>query len=117
MITASADRRSFLVTAGVTVAAAAIGEVAGRSFATRKNVSAAQQAIRFPRPAVAAPPAAAGRDQPEGRPGTEPFITPNSQFYRVDTALVLPGGGPEGVEAAHPRHGGAAGARAASLSC
>jgi len=88
VVTTSGDRRSFLVTAGVTVAAAAIGEVAGRSFATRKNVSAAQAAVRFPRAAVPAPPLPAGVNLPV--PGITPFITPNGQFYRVDTALIVP---------------------------
>ena len=94
VITAGADRRSFLVTAGVTVAAAAIGEVAGRSFATRKNVSAAQAAVRFPRAAVPAPPLPAGVNLPV--PGISPFITPNGQFYRVDTALIIPQVDPTG---------------------
>ena len=94
MVTASADRRSFLVTAGVTVAAAAIGEVAGRSFATRKNVSVAQAAVRFPRAAVPAPPLPAGVNLPV--PGISPFITPNGQFYRVDTALIVPQVDPNG---------------------
>ena len=94
VVTASADRRSFLVTAGVTVAAAAIGEVAGRSFATRKNVSAAQAAVRLPRAAVPAPPLPAGVNLPV--PGISPFITPNGQFYRVDTALIVPQVDPAG---------------------
>ena len=92
--TASADRRSFLVTAGVTVAAAAIGEVGGRSLATRKNVSVAQAAVRFPRAAVKAPPLPAGVNLPV--PGISPFITPNGQFYRVDTALIVPQVDPTG---------------------
>jgi len=94
VVTASADRRSFLVTAGVTVAAAAIGEVAGRSLATRKNVSAAQAAVRFPKATVAAPPLPAGVNLPV--PGISPFITPNGQFYRVDTALIVPQVDPTG---------------------
>ena len=92
--TASGDRRSFLVTAGVTVAAAAIGEVAGRSLATRKNVSAAQAAVKFPRAAVKAPPLPAGVNLPVR--GISPFITPNGQFYRVDTALIVPQVDPTG---------------------
>jgi len=81
-------RRSFLMTAGVTVAAAAIGEVGGRSLATRKNVSAAQAAIRLPAAKVKAPPLAAGDSLKV--PGISPFITPNGSFYRVDTALIIP---------------------------
>jgi DMSO/TMAO reductase YedYZ molybdopterin-dependent catalytic subunit len=81
-------RRSFLATAGVTVAAAAIGEVGGRSLATRKNVSAARSAVRFPKAAVPAPPLPAGVNLPV--PGISPFITPNGDFYRIDTALLIP---------------------------
>jgi DMSO/TMAO reductase YedYZ molybdopterin-dependent catalytic subunit len=81
-------RRQFLVAAGVGVAAAAVGEFGGRSLATRKNVSAAQQALRFPRAAVPAPPLPAGVNLPV--PGISPFITPNGKFYRVDTALIVP---------------------------
>jgi DMSO/TMAO reductase YedYZ molybdopterin-dependent catalytic subunit len=84
----SPARRQFLTTAGVAVAAAALGEVAGRSLATRKNVSAAEHAVRFPRPSVPAPPLPAGSNLPV--PGISPFITPNGQFYRVDTALLVP---------------------------
>jgi DMSO/TMAO reductase YedYZ molybdopterin-dependent catalytic subunit len=81
-------RRSFLLASGVTLAAAAVGEYAGRGLAARKNVSAAQAAVRFPRPAVPAPPLPAGVNLPV--PGISPFITPNGQFYRVDTAIVVP---------------------------
>ena len=87
-------RRAFLVSAGVAVAAAAIGEFAGRELATRRNVSAARSALRFPRAAVPAPPLPAGVNLPV--PGISPFITPNSQFYRVDTALLVPEVDPAG---------------------
>jgi DMSO/TMAO reductase YedYZ molybdopterin-dependent catalytic subunit len=81
-------RRTFLFTAGATLAAAAASEVAGRELTTRRNVSVARSAIRFPRPAVPAPPLPSGVNLPV--PGISSFITPNSQFYRVDTALFLP---------------------------
>jgi DMSO/TMAO reductase YedYZ molybdopterin-dependent catalytic subunit len=84
----STARRTFLATAGVTVAAAAIGEVGGRSLATRKNVSAARAAIRFPQAKVKAPQLPAADSLPV--PGISPFITPNGSFYRVDTALLIP---------------------------
>lgn len=84
----SAARRSFLVASGVTLAAAAAGELGGRELSTRRDVGAARSAIRFPRPAVAAPPLPPGVNLPVK--GISPFITPESQFYRVDTALVLP---------------------------
>jgi DMSO/TMAO reductase YedYZ molybdopterin-dependent catalytic subunit len=85
---ASTARRQFLVAAGVSVAAAAIGEVAGRSLATRKDVSLAQAAVRFPKAAEPVPPLPPGVNLPV--PGISPFITPNGQFYRVDTAILVP---------------------------
>src|SRR5579875_3311739 len=87
-------RRAFLATAGVTLAAAAAGEFAGRQLATRRNVTAARSAIRFPRPAFPAPPLPPGVNLPV--PGISPFITPNGQFYRVDTALFVPQVDPSG---------------------
>jgi DMSO/TMAO reductase YedYZ molybdopterin-dependent catalytic subunit len=90
----NAGRRTFLLTAGVSVAAAAVGESAGRNFATRKNVSAAQAAIRLPKAAVPAKALPAGVNLPV--PGISPFITPNGQFYRVDTALIVPQVAPAG---------------------
>jgi DMSO/TMAO reductase YedYZ molybdopterin-dependent catalytic subunit len=84
----STARRNFLVAAGTSVAAAGIGYVGGRSLATRKDVSLAQAAIRFPKAAEPVPPLPAGVNLPV--PGISPFITPNGQFYRVDTALLVP---------------------------
>jgi DMSO/TMAO reductase YedYZ molybdopterin-dependent catalytic subunit len=81
-------RRQFLVAAGVSAAAAAIGEVGGRSLATRKNVSLAQESLRFPKAAEPVAPLPRGVNLPV--PGISPFITPNGQFYRVDTALLIP---------------------------
>jgi DMSO/TMAO reductase YedYZ molybdopterin-dependent catalytic subunit len=85
---AATARRSFLAASGATLAVAAAGEFGGRYLATGKNVSAAQAGIRFPRPAVPAPPLPQGVSLPV--PGISSFITPASSFYRVDTALVLP---------------------------
>jgi len=85
---AAPARRAFLLTAGVSVAAAAIGEIGGRQLATRRNVSVARSAVRFPRATVAAPPLPAGVNLPV--PGISSFVTPNSQFYRVDIDLLVP---------------------------
>ena len=82
------ERRRFLVTSGIAVAAAAAGTLAGRELITRRNVSQARAALRFPRPAVPAPPLPAGSNL--NIPGLSSFITPNDSFYRVDTALLLP---------------------------
>jgi DMSO/TMAO reductase YedYZ molybdopterin-dependent catalytic subunit len=89
-----AARRSFLIASGVAIATAAVSEYGGRELSTRRNVGVARSAIRFPRPAKPAPPLPAGVNLPV--PGISPFVTPNSQFYRVDTALLLPQVDPSG---------------------
>jgi DMSO/TMAO reductase YedYZ molybdopterin-dependent catalytic subunit len=81
-------RRQFLVASGIAAAAAAAGTLAGRELTTRSNVSRARAALRFPPPAVPAPPLPAGSDLKI--PGLSSFITSNDSFYRVDTALLLP---------------------------
>ncbi|HTQ91500.1 MAG TPA: molybdopterin-dependent oxidoreductase [Streptosporangiaceae bacterium] len=81
-------RRRFLVSSGIAAAAAVAGTVAGRELATRRDVTLARAAVRFPRPTVAAPPLPPGSDL--HIPGLSSFITPNDSFYRVDTALLLP---------------------------
>ena len=81
-------RRRFLVGSGIAAAVAVAGTVAGRELATRRDVTLARAALRFPRPAVPAPPLPAGSDL--HIPGLSSFITPNDSFYRVDTAILLP---------------------------
>ncbi len=88
------SRRRFLTTAGAALAVAAAGEYAGRELSTRKNVTAARAAIQFPGPAVPAPPLPAGINPRVA--GLSQFITPNNQFYRIDTALIVPEVAPEG---------------------
>jgi len=85
---APAARRQFLLAAGGSVAVAAVGGLAGRSLTTRKNVSIAEQSVKFPRAASPVPPLPRGVSLPVL--GISPFITPNGQFYRVDTALLVP---------------------------
>jgi DMSO/TMAO reductase YedYZ molybdopterin-dependent catalytic subunit len=82
------DRRRFLTASGLAVATAAVGALAGRELITRHNVSAARAALRFPKPAVPAPPLPPGSNL--NIPGLSSFITPNGSFYRVDTDLMLP---------------------------
>jgi DMSO/TMAO reductase YedYZ molybdopterin-dependent catalytic subunit len=81
-------RRRFLLSSGAAVTVAALGTVAGRNLIDEHNVAAARTAIRFPRPAVPAPPLPAGSNL--NIPGLSSFITPDSSFYRVDTALLVP---------------------------
>ncbi|HYB46544.1 MAG TPA: molybdopterin-dependent oxidoreductase [Streptosporangiaceae bacterium] len=81
-------RRRFLAVSGIAAATAAAGALVGRELITRKNVSQARSAVRFPRPTAPAPPLPPGSDL--NIPGLSSFITPDGSFYRVDTALLLP---------------------------
>ena len=78
-------RRTFLLgAAGVTAGAAAAGAI-GQSLAAPPALP-----VRFtlPKPTTPAPPLPAGI---EGKvKGVSPFRTPVGDFYRVDTALVIP---------------------------
>ena len=82
------SRRSFLSASGLAVAAGGVAALAGRGLSERSNVSAALSHIRFPKAAHPMPPLPAGVNL--DIQGLSPFVTPNSAFYRVDTALILP---------------------------
>jgi DMSO/TMAO reductase YedYZ molybdopterin-dependent catalytic subunit len=47
-----------------------------------------REAIKLPKPAVAAPPVPAGADL--GIAGVDPLFTNNIDFYRIDTAIIVP---------------------------
>ncbi|GAA0244809.1 molybdopterin-dependent oxidoreductase [Saccharothrix mutabilis subsp. mutabilis] len=80
-------RRRFLITSGVVVAGAGVAAAGGHLIGGRVDVEASRRSIRLT-PDVTAPPIPAGADF--ARDGTPTFITPNSEFYRVDTALSVP---------------------------
>jgi DMSO/TMAO reductase YedYZ molybdopterin-dependent catalytic subunit len=81
-------RRSFLTASAVALAAGGVGALAGRALTERSNVSTALSHIRFPPAAHPVPPLPPGTDL--DIKGLSSFVTPNSAFYRVDTALILP---------------------------
>jgi DMSO/TMAO reductase YedYZ molybdopterin-dependent catalytic subunit len=86
--TPAPERRSFLVAGGVAAGTAAVTYLGGRLLGESSAVTQAQKNLRVPAPAHPAPPLPAGSDL--HIPGLSSFITPNSSFYRVDTAIVLP---------------------------
>ncbi|MFC4057487.1 molybdopterin-dependent oxidoreductase [Planomonospora corallina] len=90
----SFDRRGLLTAALGGAVAAGAGAVAGRLFTGRSEVDAARAGLALPRPAVPARPVPAGSDL--RIKGLSPFFTPNHDFYRVDTALVVPRVDPRG---------------------
>ncbi|MFD3541130.1 molybdopterin-dependent oxidoreductase [Streptomyces sp. NPDC058662] len=83
-------RRSFLAAAAGTAVASVAAASLGRHLAGRsgRGATASRQAVRLPAPASPAPPLP-GNVQPAVA-GISPFTTPTGDFYRVDTALVVP---------------------------
>jgi DMSO/TMAO reductase YedYZ molybdopterin-dependent catalytic subunit len=81
-------RRRFLAaSAGTAAAAALVGFGADQLGSQKYTVTSARGAVRIPKPARrAATPAGLHPDVP----GLSAFFTPNEEFYRVDTTLVLP---------------------------
>jgi DMSO/TMAO reductase YedYZ molybdopterin-dependent catalytic subunit len=82
------DRRRFLTAAGLVLVGAAVSGFAGRFLSTRGAVTAAREAITLPKPAGPPPVVPAGADLELSQ--LAPYVTPNFDFYRIDTALVVP---------------------------
>ncbi|MET0826422.1 MAG: molybdopterin-dependent oxidoreductase, partial [Acidimicrobiales bacterium] len=83
-ITNGEDRRRFLIGAGVTGAVALFGAGIGRRLKTRFSVESERSALTLP----AVEPAASVSDL--GAEGLTPYLVPNADFYRIDTALTVP---------------------------
>ncbi|MFD0343114.1 molybdopterin-dependent oxidoreductase [Streptomyces sp. NPDC127117] len=84
------DRRGFVVAATATAAASAGAGLLGRRLTSsvQAGASASRHDLVLPAPrspAAALPPGAELKIR-----GLSPFFTPNKDFYRVDTALVVP---------------------------
>ncbi|GAA3444769.1 molybdopterin-dependent oxidoreductase [Planomonospora venezuelensis] len=82
------DRRALLT--GLLGGAAVAGAtgLAGRLLSGGTEVDTARAGLALPRPSVSAGPVPAGTDLKIR--GLSPFFTPNADFYRVDTALIVP---------------------------
>ncbi len=80
----SSSRRHVLAAAAGLGAVAATGGALGQAL-TRRGAAAD---IALPAPATPLPPLPAGLERQV--PGISAFATPNDQFYRIDTALVVP---------------------------
>jgi DMSO/TMAO reductase YedYZ molybdopterin-dependent catalytic subunit len=86
-VTTAVDRRKFLAACGGTAVTAAAAGVGGEILIGRRfHVN--PSAVKLAAPAVKPKPLPAGYSL--DIPGLSPFFTPDAQFYRVDTALVLP---------------------------
>ena len=84
------DRRGFVLAATAAVAASAGAGLLGSRLTASQlaGASASRQGITLPAPASPAPPVPPGADL--GIRGVGSFVTPAKDFYRVDTALVVP---------------------------
>jgi DMSO/TMAO reductase YedYZ molybdopterin-dependent catalytic subunit len=67
---------------------AAGGIVAGVWRGAAAGISTAREKLTLPAAASAAPPIPAGAEV--GLDGIQPLVTPNRDFYRIDTALIVP---------------------------
>jgi len=85
---AGPQRRSFLTASAATAGVAAAAGLAGRLLAERSSVASARSALRLPKPVETVPGLPPGVNL--DIPGLTPFVTSNNNFYRVDTAIVLP---------------------------
>ncbi|WP_307040152.1 molybdopterin-dependent oxidoreductase [Agromyces ramosus] len=82
------DRRRFLAWAGGATALGVLAALGGSALqAGARAVTAVREAITLPKPTTtAAVPAGAEL----GIDGLAPVVTPNGEFYRIDTALAVP---------------------------
>lgn len=82
-------RRAFFAATGITAVVSVIAAGGGRLLgAARSNIAEARRSLQLPKPATAAPAIPAGVQSPVQ--GVTPWITPNNDFYRIDTALSVP---------------------------
>jgi len=82
------DRRRFLRTSAAVAASSLAVGAAGRWFMTQGTAAAERLKIVLPKAARPLPPVSPAVTV--DAPGVAPFLTPNDQFYRIDTALVVP---------------------------
>ncbi len=83
------ERRRFLILALATTGVGLATAFGSRMLsAGLQAASAARSLFTLPAPAVPAPAIPPGASL--GVPGIAPLVTPNADFYRIDTALVVP---------------------------
>lgn len=83
------DRRRFLLwTAGTAATGLVLLIAANVARGATRSVEAVRTALRLPTAARPAAPVPAGAEL--DLPGLAPVVTPNTDFYRIDTALIVP---------------------------
>ncbi|AFU05070.1 oxidoreductase [Nocardia brasiliensis ATCC 700358] len=87
--TAAPERRRVLQGLALVGGLAVVTGVGGRLLGTgRRDVSDERAAVELPQPSAPEAPVAPGVDLRV--PGLTPYLTSNSDFYRIDTALIVP---------------------------
>jgi DMSO/TMAO reductase YedYZ molybdopterin-dependent catalytic subunit len=81
-------RRTFLATSAAAVVLAPVAAAAGRKLQQRVDAAASRSRVVLPPAARPLPPIPDGTDF--GIRGVAPFTTPLDDFYRIDTALLVP---------------------------
>ena len=82
-------RRSFLLRTGAVSLSALVVGIGGRSLINGSR-TAPITADELPVASETVPPIAAGADLAPATPGLTPIVVPNGDFYRIDTALLVP---------------------------
>ncbi len=85
----ASSRRLFLTAAGSLAVIAAGAAVLGKRFGRSDVVEQARANTALPAAATSTPPVAPSGPFPDV-PGLSTLITPNTDFYRIDTALTVP---------------------------
>jgi DMSO/TMAO reductase YedYZ molybdopterin-dependent catalytic subunit len=81
------DRRTFLAAAAGATALAVVTAAGSRGLRSRRTVSRGRTDVTLPAPKTSVPLPAS---QPFQVDGLSPYITPNADLYRIDTALLVP---------------------------
>lgn len=81
-------RRTFLIALGATAVGAGLAGLVGQFLGHRIDVEGSRVAVGTIKPTTPAPALPPGADF--ASQGTPTFITPNKEFYRIDTALSVP---------------------------
>ena len=84
----SVSRRNVLLGAGGIVVLGGVALASARWLTNQASATASRLAAVLPGPVEALPPLPASVQAPV--PGMPPFVTPNADFYRIDTAVIVP---------------------------
>ena len=84
------DRRRFFLTSGVALGAAAVTGGGGRFLQRRFDVARDRADLTLPSPSSRAAALPDGADLAADVDGVTPLFTENGDFYRIDTAILVP---------------------------